>query len=55
MELLIYDSQGKLIQQTPIEWAGEKVVVNIQQEAKGIYNAVLQNDNMRFTGKIVFE
>lgn len=46
---------GKSIQQVPVEATQEKVKINMQEEAKGIYNATLSNGTKIYSGKIVFE
>ena len=53
--LNIYDSNGKLIQQQPVQVDQEKVKINIEAEATGIYNVTLGNKNKVYSGKIVFE
>ncbi len=53
--LKIYNTDGKLIQQQPVQVEQEKVKINIQAEATGIYNVTLGNKNKVYSGKIVFE
>ena len=53
--LTIYDNMGKSIQQIPVEATQEKVKINMEEEAKGIYNATLSNGTKIYSGKIVFE
>ncbi len=53
--LSIYNSQGKVIQQIPVNTNEEKIKINLEAEATGIYNAVLNNGNKSYSGKIVFE
>jgi len=53
--LSIYNSQGKVIQQIPVNTNEEKIKINLEAEATGIYNAVLSNGNKTYSGKIVFE
>ncbi|MBN2680947.1 MAG: T9SS type A sorting domain-containing protein [Bacteroidales bacterium] len=55
LTLYIYDLNGKLIQESKIELFEETIRVNIQSQAKGIYNAVLGNGRKKYYGKIVFE
>jgi hypothetical protein len=55
MLLSIYSSQGKLIQQIPVNTSEEKIKINLEAEASGIYNAVLSNGSKSYSGKIVFE
>jgi len=54
LTLSIYDSQGKLIQSVPVDNVEGKVSLNIQAEARGVYNVVLSNGKKNYTGKIVF-
>ena len=53
--LKIFDTNGKLIQQLPVAIDQEKVKINIQEEATGIYNVTLGNSKKIYSGKIVFE
>jgi hypothetical protein len=53
--LRIYSNDGKLIQQVPVEMYQEKVIVNLEAEATGVYNATMSNGKKTYTGKIVFE
>ena len=53
--LSIYNSQGKIIQQQTVTTSQQKIKINIESEASGIYNAVLSNGNKSYSGKIVFE
>jgi hypothetical protein len=51
----IYSNDGKLVQQVPVEMYQEKVIVNLEAEATGIYNVTMSNGKKTYTGKIVFE
>ncbi|MBK9477574.1 MAG: T9SS type A sorting domain-containing protein [Bacteroidetes bacterium] len=53
--LSIYNSQGKIIQQQTVTTSQQKIKINIESEASGIYNAVLSNGTKSYSGKIVFE
>ncbi|MCX6274942.1 MAG: T9SS type A sorting domain-containing protein [Bacteroidetes bacterium] len=53
--LSVYDNKGNLIQQGKVQMNGEKVHVNLEAEAKGIYNVTLSNGKKSYGGKIVFE
>lgn len=53
ISLRIYDCLGKLIQQVQVESNSDKILLDIQSPAKGIYNAVLTNGSSRYTGRIV--
>jgi hypothetical protein len=52
--LYIYDSRGRLIQQTQITCTSETYRLDIQAQAAGIYQAVLTNGSKSYSGKIVF-
>ncbi len=54
LTLHVFDSEGKLIQQAPIEKVDGKIKLNIEAQAKGIYNAILSNGKKSYTGKIVY-
>lgn len=53
--LSIYDNKGKLIQQKTLEMNDGNIKLNLEQEAKGVYNVVLSNNKKSYNGKIVFE
>ena len=53
--LKIFDTNGKLIQQLPVTIDQEKIKINIQEEATGVYNVTLGNSKKMYSGKIVFE
>ena len=53
LTLLIYDSAGKLVQQSHIYKPYDKLILK-NKNFKGLYNIVLTNGNKRYTGKIVF-
>jgi len=53
--LSIYDNTGKLIQQTTLEMNEGKIKVNLEAEAKGVYNVTLSSKKKSYNGKIVFE
>ena len=46
---------GKIIQQQQVKIEQEKVKVNLEAEAKGVYNVTLGNKTKLYSGKIVFE
>ena len=52
--LLIYDSNGKLIQQVPVKLNEEIISFDIKAQANGIYSALLTNGKKNYTGKIIF-
>ena len=55
LTLSIFDNNGKLIQQIPVQMNENKIKLNLQAEAKGIYNVTLSNGSKSYNGKIVFE
>jgi hypothetical protein len=55
LTISIYNNQGKLVQQSPVEIIGDRVSLIISAEAKGMYTAVLTNGKKNYTGKIVFK
>jgi hypothetical protein len=55
LTLSIYDNTGKLIQQQTLEMNEGKIKINLEQEAKGIYNVTLSSKKKSYNGKIVFE
>ena len=55
LTLLVYDNSGKLILQQEINTQEEKISLNLEARAKGIYNAILTNGKQKFQGRVVFE
>ncbi|MGD0712457.1 MAG: T9SS type A sorting domain-containing protein [Bacteroidales bacterium] len=55
LTLSIFDNNGKLIQQRKLEMNEGKIKLDLDAEAKGIYNATLGNGKKIYAGKIVFE
>jgi hypothetical protein len=55
LTLSIFDNQGKMIQQTPVEMNAGKISLNIQAEAAGVYNVILSNGKKNYSGKIIFQ
>lgn len=51
----IYDFTGKLVKNPKIEIFDDKVKIDLNNEAKGIYNVVLSNGKKSYGGRIVFE
>jgi type IX secretion system substrate protein len=51
----LFDNTGKLIEQTKIEKQQEKIKVNLEEEAKGVYNVTLSNGKKSYNGKIIFQ
>jgi len=54
LTLRVFDTRGRLIQQSSIEKADGKIKLNIEAQAKGSYTAVLGNGKKSYTGKIIF-
>jgi len=53
--LQIFDASGRMVQKTPVSITDQgKISVNISEEAKGVYNAILSNGKKNYSGKIVF-
>ncbi|MBL7915597.1 MAG: T9SS type A sorting domain-containing protein [Bacteroidia bacterium] len=55
LTLNIFDNRGKLIQQIRVQMNENKIKLNLQAEAKGIYSVTLSNSQKSYHGKIVFE
>ncbi|HKR04982.1 MAG TPA: T9SS type A sorting domain-containing protein [Bacteroidia bacterium] len=55
LTLNIFDNSGKLIQQIPVQMNEGKIKLNLEAEAKGVYNVTLSNGKKSYNGKIVFE
>lgn len=53
--LSIYNLDGLLIQQQTLYLAEDKISLNLQAEAKGVYVATLTNGKQMYSGKIIFE
>jgi len=53
--LKIIDGNGKIIQQSRVEFTEGKIKLDIRAQAKGMYTAILSNGKKSYTGKIVFE
>ncbi|MBA3285452.1 MAG: T9SS type A sorting domain-containing protein [Nitrosopumilus sp.] len=55
LTLSIYDNAGKRIQQKTFEMNDGKIKLNLEAEAKGVYNVTLTNGKKWFSGRIIFE
>lgn len=53
--LSIYNLTGVLIQQQTLHLEENKVLLNLEAEAKGVYMATLSNGKTVYSGKIIFE
>jgi hypothetical protein len=51
----IFDDTGKLIQQNSPRVNEGKIVINLENEAKGAYLVTLDNGVKKYSGKIIFE
>ena len=55
LQLTIFDNSGKVIQQKTVEMNDGKIKLNLEAEAKGMYNVTLGSGKKNYSGKIVFE
>jgi hypothetical protein len=55
LTLQLYDMQGKLIQNNPVVVVEGKIKLNMEAEAKGVYQVSLGNGVKVYVGKVVFE
>jgi hypothetical protein len=55
LTLMIYNAQGSLIQKQQIQQLQDKIKLNLEAEAKGVYNVSLGDGYRMYYGKIVFE
>jgi len=55
LQLIIFDNSGKIIQQKTVEMNDGKIKLNLEAEAKGMYNVTLGNGKKIYSGKIIFE
>ena len=53
--LSIFNQNGKLMQQTYVLINSNDIRINLEEEAKGIYDISLSNGKRNYSGKIVFE
>ena len=53
--LTIFDNTGKIIQQRKLEMNEGKIKIDLEQEAKGIYNVTLGNGKKVYGGRVVFQ
>jgi hypothetical protein len=54
LTLQVFDSRGRLVQQASVEITDGKIMLNLEAQAKGLYNAILSNGRKSYSGKIVF-
>ena len=55
LTLFVYDQQGRLLKQAEILMEEEKVKLNLEALAKGMYTAVITNGKKQYSGKIIFQ
>jgi hypothetical protein len=55
LTLSIYNNKGQLIQLLPVLLNQGQLELNLEHEAKGLYNVILSNGVKSYSGKIVFE
>jgi hypothetical protein len=55
LTLFVYDQQGRLLKQAEIVMEEEKVKLNLEALAKGMYTAVITNGKKQYSGKIIFQ
>ena len=55
LTLRIFDNTGKLIQQKVLEMNNGEIKLNLEAEAKGIYNITLNSAVKSYSGQLVFE
>ena len=53
--LSVFDNSGKLLQKKELEMNEDKIKLNLESEAKGIYNVILSNGGKSYSGKIIIE
>ena len=51
----IFSITGQLIRQQKLVMSEDKIFLDLEAEAKGIYTATLSNGKKTYTGKIIFE
>ncbi|MEI6436673.1 MAG: T9SS type A sorting domain-containing protein [Bacteroidota bacterium] len=51
----VFDFQGKLIEKTVLALADGKIRLNLEAQAKGMYQVVVDNGRKSYVGKVVFE
>jgi hypothetical protein len=55
LTLQIFNSSGQLLQQQSLDMDGDKIKLNLEAEARGVYSFILSNNKKSYSGKIVFE
>ena len=53
LTLNLFNSDGKLTQQFPIQTNQDKVILNLEEEASGIYLVVLSNGKKKYVGRVI--
>ncbi|MDP4281719.1 MAG: T9SS type A sorting domain-containing protein [Bacteroidota bacterium] len=54
LEMRIYNESGKLVKFSTLNLSSEKIVLNLSELARGIYQISVGKDEKFFTGKIIF-
>jgi hypothetical protein len=55
LTLRIMDSLGRLVSEQTVFRGQNRIQINLEAQAKGVYNASLSNGSKVFYGRIVFE
>ena len=55
LTLTVYNAMGRAVERTTFRPAEEKIRLNLEAQAKGIYQVILENGSRRYSGKVVFE
>jgi hypothetical protein len=55
LTLFVYDQTGRLLKQAEIVMEEERVKLNLEALAKGMYTAIISNGKKKYSGKIIFQ
>jgi hypothetical protein len=55
LTLFVYDQTGRLLKQAEIVMEEDRVKLNLEALAKGMYTAIITNGKKRYSGKIIFQ
>jgi hypothetical protein len=55
LTLTIFNTQGKVIQNDLVEITSDKISLDIQAQATGMYNVIMTNGKKNYTGKIILK
>ena len=53
--LTVYDNMGRRISHRQLNDSEGKISMNLEHQAKGIYQVTLGNEKVRYFGRILFE